>query len=62
LRDDFSVPERVVEEEADETLFWFELLSEADLVKVNSIQPLMKECLELLRIFSSSLAIAKRNR
>jgi four helix bundle protein len=52
----------VVAEEADETLFWFELLSEADLVKVNLIQPLIKECLELLKIFSSSLATAKRNR
>jgi hypothetical protein len=49
----------VAAEEVDETLFWFELLSEADLVKLNLLQSLMKECLELLRILSSSLATAK---
>ena len=59
---DFISKISVVAEEADETLFWFELLSEADLVNVKLIEPLMKECLELLKIFSSSLATAKRNR
>jgi four helix bundle protein len=49
-------------EEADETLFWFELLVEAEMVKRNLVEQLMNECKELLKIFSASLATAKRNR
>ena len=52
----------VVAEEADETLFWFELLTEAGLVAGAVFQPLMSECEELLKISSASLATAKRNR
>jgi len=52
----------VVAEEADETLFWLELLVEAELVKTKLIEPLMNECRELLKIFSASLATARRNR
>ena len=52
----------VVTEEADETLFWFELLVESDLIKAAIVQPLMSECEELLKICSASLATAKRNR
>jgi four helix bundle protein len=52
----------VVADEADETLFWFELLVEADLIKSKLLEGLMKECEELLKIFSTSLATAKRNR
>jgi len=59
---DFISKISIVAEEADETLFWFELLVEAELVDMKSIEPLMKECEELLRIFSASLATAKRNR
>jgi hypothetical protein len=49
-------------EEADETLFWLELLTEAELVTKSLLAPLMLECSELLKIFSASLATAKRNR
>jgi four helix bundle protein len=59
---DFISKISVVAEEADETLFWFELLLEAELVKMNLFEPLMKECEELLKIYSASLATAKRNR
>lgn len=59
---DFISKISVVAEETDETLFWFELLVEAELAKKNLIGPLMKECQELLKIFSASLATAKRNR
>jgi four helix bundle protein len=59
---DFISKISVVTEEVDETLFWFELLVEAELVHMKLIEPLMKECEELLRIFSASLATAKRNR
>lgn len=59
---DFISKIRVVAEEADETLFWLELLVEAELVKTKLIVPLMNECRELLKIFSASLATARRNR
>lgn len=59
---DFISKISVVTEEVDETFFWFELLVEAELVDMKLIEPLMKECEELLRIFSASLATAKRNR
>jgi four helix bundle protein len=51
---DFISKISVVAEEADETLFWFELLVESDLIKSPIIRPLMSECEEvfedLLRI------------
>src|SRR5947207_13343366 len=59
---DFISKISVVIEEADETLFWLELLIEAELAKKSLVEPLMKECHELLKIFSTSLATAKRNR
>jgi four helix bundle protein len=57
---DFISKISVVTEEADETLFWFELLVEAGLIRKNLAEPLMTECSELLKIFSASLATAKR--
>lgn len=48
---DFISKISVVAEETDESLFWFELLVEAELVKMNLVKPLMKECEELLKIF-----------
>jgi four helix bundle protein len=59
---DFISKISIVTEEADETLFWFELLMQSELIKPAVIQPLMFECEELLKIFSASLATAKRNR
>ena len=59
---DFISKISVVTEEADETLFWLELLVDARLVTRNTLEPLMIECDELLRIFAASLATAKKNR
>lgn len=59
---DFISKISVVAEETDETHFWFELLVEAELIEQKLVESLMKECEELLKIFSSSLATAKRNR
>ncbi len=52
----------VVVEEADETLFWLDLLVDSDLVRLEVIESLRNECSELVRIFSSSFATAKSNR
>ena len=51
-----------VVEEADETLFWLELIVEAGLIKPKTVEPLLLECSELLKIFSASLATAKADR
>ena len=45
--------------ELDESSYWFELLEEAGVVTAYSIDPLKKECNELLAIFT---AIAKRSK
>ena len=59
---DFISKISVVTEETDETLFWFELLIESELINSKIVRPLMSECEELLKIFSASLATAKSNR
>jgi four helix bundle protein len=59
---DFISKISIVAEEADETLFWLELLVEAELLQLKLFGPLMKECEELLKICSASLTTAKRNR
>ena len=59
---DFISKIAIVTEEADETLFWFELLIESELTSARLIQPLMSECDGLLKIFSASLTTAKANR
>jgi len=41
-------------EEADETLFWFEILVEADLVKEENINDLIVETTEILKILAST--------
>ena len=44
----------IVVEEADETLFWLELIEEANLIDVLVFSELKQEALELLKIFSST--------
>ena len=48
-----------VEEEADETLFWLELLEEAGIVSPQALQQLRRECDELTAIFVTILKRAK---
>jgi four helix bundle protein len=59
---DFISKINVVLEETDETLFWLELLVEAQLVDSRATANLSAECDELLKILSASLATAKANR
>src|SRR5437763_16212916 len=44
----------VVLEEADETQFWLELITEANLLSVERVQPLLDETSELVAIFVAS--------
>jgi len=51
----------IVLEEADETMFWLELLVDAGIVARQSLTPLLKESNELVAIFVASLRTAKSN-
>ena len=52
----------VVLEEADETVFWLELLSKSGIVKPQRLIPLLKEANELVAIFAASRRTAKSRR
>jgi four helix bundle protein len=49
----------IVEEEADETLFWLEVCVEAELIPEPRAKALLKEADELTAIFVASLKTAK---
>jgi four helix bundle protein len=50
----------IVLEESDETVFWLELLVEANVGSSERVQPLVKEADELTSIFVTSLCTAKQ--
>jgi len=58
---DFISKITVVEEECDESLFWLEMILEANLLGMNRIEPLIKEANELTAIFTASGKTAKQN-
>ena len=49
----------VVVEEADETVFWIEMLSDAGIVKPERLKPMLDESNELLAIFAASQRTAR---
>jgi four helix bundle protein len=51
----------VVLEEADETVFWLELLTETGVLRPDRTQELLSESNELLAIFGASLRTSKRS-
>jgi four helix bundle protein len=51
----------IVEEEADECIYWLELMEEAGLVSSDKINPLKKEANELTAIFTAIGKTAKLN-
>ncbi len=57
---DFIAKMGTVEEEADETSYWMELLVEAKIVKADKLESLMKEADELLAITVASINTAKK--
>ena len=56
---DFVSKLGIVLEEADETLFWLELLMDSGLATANAVSPLLKEANELVSIFVASLRTSK---
>ena len=59
---DFVAKMGVVEEEADEALFWMELLVESELVKEEMVADLMRECDEIVAIVVSSINTARNSK
>jgi four helix bundle protein len=49
----------LVLEEADETVFWLELLQESSLISAQKLAPLVQEARELTAIFVTSVCTAK---
>ena len=58
-RPDFVSKMGTVEEEADETIYWMELLIDADIVKRARIAELLDEADQILSIVISSIKTAK---
>jgi len=58
---DFISKITIVEEEADETLFWIEMIADANLIKIERLNELLKEADELTAIFTASGKTAKQN-
>ncbi|MCF8131206.1 MAG: four helix bundle protein [Deltaproteobacteria bacterium] len=57
---DFISKMGTVEEEADESLFWMELLIEAGIVESKKLEALMKEADEIIAITVSSINTARK--
>lgn len=51
----------IVEEEADESGYWLEMINESGLMKSELLTPLLKEANELVAIMTSSRISATRN-
>lgn len=59
---DFISKITIVEEEADECMYWLELTEMAKLFSVSDLEHLKKEASELTAIFTASGKTAKENR
>ncbi|HAP67967.1 MAG TPA: four helix bundle protein [Nitrospinae bacterium] len=59
---DFISKMGIVEEEADEAIYWMELLVESGSLKSDQVEPLIKEANELLAITVSSIKTARSNK
>jgi four helix bundle protein len=59
---DFIAKMGIVEEEADETLFWIELLEESALVSAAKLIAIKQEANELIAITVASIKTARHNR
>jgi four helix bundle protein len=58
-RAEFVAKLGIVLEEADETVFWLELLQESEIVTAQKLTPLIQEARELTSIFVTSICTAK---
>ncbi len=59
---DFIHKMGTVEEEADETCFWLELITRSNLLPARQVEELLKEANEIVAISVASIRTAKRRR
>lgn len=52
----------IVVEESDEAAFWLELITEAELIKQELVEPLLKETNEIVAIMVASRKSAEKNK
>lgn len=62
LKAEFIAKLGIVEEEADETLFWFEIIQEMKIQEIGNLEEIMKENNEIIAIVVTSIKTAKMNR
>ena len=60
-RAEFSAKVGTVVEEADETVFWLELLVEAEILPEDQVRDVLDEANQLLAIFAASRETARRS-
>jgi len=58
---DFVAKAGISLEEADECLYWMEMLQEAGIIPAEKLKDLMKEADELVAIFTASIKTARAN-
>jgi four helix bundle protein len=51
---EFLAKLNIVVEECDETLFWMEMLEDAELIDASSIEDIKKETIEVLKVLATS--------
>jgi four helix bundle protein len=61
-RAEFIAKLGIVEEEADETLFWLEIIDEMQIGDANVVQLLIDECDEIIAIMVSSIKTARQEK
>ncbi len=57
---DFIYKMKIVEEEADETLFWLEIIEESELLPASELYALKKEVNEILAITVASIKTTRK--
>ncbi len=58
---EFNSKLHIVLEEADESVFWLEMIKESEMLDNNDVASLLKEANELTAIFSKSLFTSRQN-
>jgi len=59
---EFTAKIGIVEEEADESVFWLDILSDTNNATREEVEPLLTEARELTAIFTASSKTAKQNK
>ncbi|MBL7742036.1 MAG: four helix bundle protein [Chitinophagaceae bacterium] len=60
-KNDFIYKLSIAQKEADETIYWLELLKEVGLLNEKEVDSIRMEATELLKIIRSSILTAKKN-